>query len=934
MQEMDCVMDMYKKKNSISFWRIVFTIMVVAVHCGYVRGAYLSVEFFFLVSGFLFAKSVYSGRQRTLKDFVKSRLLRLYPMYLFSMLAYISLCELVKYTISTFNARLFFNGVLDGIIAHWKSFFMLQLFGAGATDINVPAWYVVVLFWLTILFYLLIKVMPKKVFNIFIGVSSIVMFVFMFIFFGQLDLWTEATLGISQGFFRGYAEIGVGILLYQIKEILDKKIEEKKIIIKPVYIILVELVGYGTMLITSLFVHHTRWDFPLFALMIISVMASFMEHKKGFFCNKVVETVSGFTYSVFLNHSIFLVLLVICGVPFENYTELTKFSWVIAAAIVFGVVAEIVLRKMIKGLKKVRPKAIYYGIIMTFVSFAWVYSLKDIKGSLFTYVIIAILSAVASGYASGLKIEKKSVHVCVILISFLLSAFTALGNYDIYTGSDGMVGCLFAALTIVSGFIIFYYIFKLGYVKLKDYSFKSTPKYRLPVIYFMIGASLIYIVLNVLILILCKYPGDIFYDTVWQLDEIKTGLYTNHHAVYHTFLLGVFVKLGYVTGIGIANALFVYTIFQIIIVGLIVAYYIKTLYEMRAPVIIMVLTYAFILFNPISLKYATYVDKDQLYVYTALLFLLALTRIILGIGNAKRRDWVYMIIGGLGFGLFRGNGFVILLATMIAAILVKSEVRKKLMIAFASLAVVVFILNTPVRNAMGVKPSEFSESLSIPIQQVSRVVYDGYELTDEEKDMVFALVEEDVIKEQYKPYISDNMKGRIQFFGRDDYFKENIIDYAKLYIKVGLRYPTEYVKAWVDQTYGYYTPGYGNTGLGFGPYEPVNNMWIELTYEIENDRKTIVPSLIDFLNSYAELFENNSILYQFLEIGGLVYLMLYMFVIKIWKKNKTLFIEIAGLVTVVTLLMASPLCTSIRYTYLIFVAIYLSVTTSFYERKN
>lgn len=922
------------KSNSISFWRIVFTIMVVVVHCGSVCGAYLSVEFFFLVSGFLFAKSVYSGRQKTLKDFVKNRLLRLYPMYLFSMLAYISLSELVNYTISTFNARLFFNGVIDGIIDHWKSLFMLQLFGAGATDINVPAWYVVVLFWLTILFYILMKVMPKKVFNIFIGVSSVAMFVLMFIFVGHLDLCKEVTLGISQGFFRGYAEIGIGIILYQFKEILDKRIEEKKITIKPLYIILVELVGYGTMLITSIFINHTRWDYPLFILMIISVYASFMEHKKGFFCNKVVETISGFTYSVFLNHSIFLVLLVICGVPFENYTQLTKFGWVIATAIVFGVIAELVLRKVIKAFKKVRPKAIYYGISMTFVSFAWIYSLKDIKGSLLTYVIIAILSVVASAYGQGYWIERKGVHVCVILISVVLSSFVALGNYDIYMDYDGMAGYLFVALTIVSGFIIFYYIFKFGYVKLKDYRFKSSSKYKIPVIYLVIGASLIYIVLNVLILILCKYPGDIFYDTVWQLDEIKTGEYTNHHAVYHTFLLGVFVKLGYATGIGIAKALFVYTICQIIVVGLIVGYYIKTLYEMRAPIIILVLTHAFILLNPISLKYATYIDKDQLYVYMALLFLLALTRMILGIGNAKRRDWGYMIIGGLGFGLFRGNGFVILLATMVAAIIMKSEVRKKLMIAFASMAAVVFILNTPVRNAMGVEPSEFSESLSIPIQQVSRVVYDGYELTDEEKDMVFKLVEEDVIKEQYKPYISDNMKGRIQFFGRDDYFKENIIDYAKLYIKLGLRYPTEYVKAWVDQTYGYYTPGYGNTGLYFGPYEPINNMWVDLTYEIENDRKIIAPRLVDFLNDYAKLFEDNSLLYQFLEIGGRVYLILYMFIIKIWKRNKTLFIETAGLVTILTLLMASPLCTSIRYTYLIFLSVYLSIATTFYKKNE
>lgn len=421
---------------------------------------------------------------------------------------------------------------------------------------------------------------------------------------------------------------------------------------------------------------------------------------------------------------------------------------------------------------------------------------------------------------------------------------------------------------------------------------------------------------------------------MWQFGEIQSGDYTNHHPIYHTWILGLFFNLGYATGIGPGNALFIYTVLQIIVVGLIVGYYMKTLYEMRVPIVLMVLCFAFLIFNPISLKYAPFVDKDQLYVYMALLFLLALTRIILGIGKVNKRDYIYMIIGALGFGLFRGNGFVILLATMIAAVIMKSEVRKKLMIAFASLAVVIFVLNTPVRNAVGVKPTEFSESLSIPIQQVSRVVYDGYELDDEDKDMIFALVEEDVIKEQYEPYISDNMKGRIQFFGRDEYFKEHIADYVKLYIRTGLKYPGEYVKAWVDETHGYFAPGYGNTSLDFSAYDPTNSVWADIAYEIENDRKAIVPGLADFLNDYAKLFEDNPILYQFLEIGGLVYLMLYMFVIKIWKRNKTVFIETAGLVTVLTLIMASPLATSIRYTYLIFLTVYLSIATTFYKKKE
>ena len=111
-------------------------------------------------------------------------------------------------------------------------------------------------------------------------------------------------------------------------------------------------------------------------------------------------------------------------------------------------------------------------------------------------------------------------------------------------------------------------------------------------------------------------------------------------------------------------------------------------------------------------------------------------------------------------------------------------------------------------------------------------------------------------------------------------------------------------------------------------------MWLDIIYEIEYDRKIIIPSLVDFLNNYAKLFENNPILYQFLEIGGLVYLTLYLFVIKIWKRNKTLFIETAGLISVATLLIATPLSTSIRYTYLVFLAIYLSIATTFYKNNK
>lgn len=917
-----------KENNSISFWRIIFTLLIVMLHCGYTQGGYIGVEFFFLVSGFLLAKSYYGNKQTSIKEYVKKRILRLYPMYLIAIVIFLALLSTLDFYSQEFSARLYFIDLLDKLAVNWKSVLMLQLFGSEAITINAPAWYVVALFWVSLVYYILMKILPKKAFNVFVAITSVAVLVCCFIFIGHLDLWEEKTLFVSQGFFRAYAEIGIGVLLYSLKDVLKNKIHIKT---KPA--IIIEIIGYVSILIATIFTKHTRLDYLLLLIMAVCVFLSFSEHRGTLFKNKVVTTVSGYTYGVYMNHSIFVVLLLMFAVPFEIPYQIVRLLWVLLGASVCGVLSENVIRLITKRLSKMNKKSIYYGIFMIAISLLWIYSLKDVRGSLLSYIIIAIASVVMCFRTRG-KIDKTSVKVVVILIALFLSGLVTLGNYNVFENYSGIKMYATIIIMLVTGFFVFFYIFRFGYVQLKDFTFKTKEKYRISSGAVFLFACLVFITINILILVLCKYPCDYFYDSLWQFSEIKTGEYTNHHSIYHTWILALFTKLGYASGIGLANGLFLYTIFQVIVTGLIVGYYVKTLYEMRAPIVLIVLSYAFMAFNPISLKYVNFIDKDQLYVYMTLLFLLALTRIILSIGNGNKRDWIYMIIGGLGFGLFRGNSFLILLVTMIVACIMNKEVRKKLIAVFASLAVVILILNIPIRAAAGVKATEFSESFSIPIQQVSRVVHDGCELTDEEREMVFALVEEETIMEKYEPHISDNMKGIIQIYRRDDYFKENIVDYAKLYIKLGLRYPGEYIKAWVDQTYGYITPGHGQTSVDFVPYDASNTIWTDISDEIEKDRNIIAPKLVELLNAYAKLFETNPILYQFFEIGGLVYLTFYLFVIKIWKRNKTLFIETAGLVTIATLLIATPLSNSIRYSYLLFLTIYLSIATTFYKKKE
>ena len=287
--------------NSISFWRIIFTLLIIMLHCGYTQGGYIGVEFFFLVSGFLLAKSYYGNDQTSILQYVKKRFLRLYPMYLIAIIIFIALLSSLEFYSQDFSGRLLFLRIIDNLVTNWKSVLMLQLFGSGAITINAPAWYVVALFWVSLGYYILMKILPKKAFNVIVAITSAAVLIYCFIFIGHLDLWEEKTLFVSQGIFRAYAEIGLGILLFNLREVLDKKIQIKK---TPALII--ELIGFVAILIVTIFTNHTRLDYLLLMIMAVCVFLSFSEHKGTLFKNNVIKNISGYTYGVYMNHSLLI----------------------------------------------------------------------------------------------------------------------------------------------------------------------------------------------------------------------------------------------------------------------------------------------------------------------------------------------------------------------------------------------------------------------------------------------------------------------------------------------------------------------------------------------------------------------------------------------------------------------------------------------------
>lgn len=184
------------KLANIEFLRIIFTLAVVYFHfCGkYVHGfsaAGQAVEFFFILSGFLLAYTFRANR--SLIDIAKRNWIRFVPLT-----------------------------VVGGLLAQggWESFyglFMIQCTGL-AFDLvpNGPAWYLGVLFWVSLFYAALYRAFDKDIRNLIIGIITFVSFLLIVRtggdWYGRYIMVADY---IPKSLLRGLGGMGLGILLAQ-----------------------------------------------------------------------------------------------------------------------------------------------------------------------------------------------------------------------------------------------------------------------------------------------------------------------------------------------------------------------------------------------------------------------------------------------------------------------------------------------------------------------------------------------------------------------------------------------------------------------------------------------------------------------------------------------------------------------------------------------
>lgn len=489
-------------------------------------------------------------------------------------------------------------------------------------------------------------------------------------------------------------------------------------------------------------------------------------------------------------------------------------------------------------------------------------------------------------------------------VLFLLARSSAL--------TEGLQMPLFRQVILlacgIGFFFLFYYILLFLYTYALKYTLakEAKPVSHLPLLAFIVC------LLGWLPYFLYEYPAVMTPDSINQLEQALGMIpYSNHHPWAHTMTLQFFYSLGCLFTEDRNAALAFFTVFQMCFMAFCVARLISALRKFSVKSGICLLIIAFYALTPYHAVFAVTIWKDVMFSGAVLLFSVSLLELLFlkkDSAKAYLPDIFLYILSGIMMCLFRTNGWYAFLISLPFLIYAFRQHIKILLAAHAPILAAVLFIKLVLMDSLGVIQPDFVESVSIPLQQVACVICQDRELTAEEWDSVHKVADTTYIKELYAPGFADNMKELVRA-GNPNYLTAHKEEYLRLWVSLGLRYPADYLDAYISQTIGYWFPDVTYTVGdidGIIPSETGVYSHPLIGGPVIVKIKEVLIKLGDMLPLYGLLFSMGAMFWA---------LLINIAIVLLKKKYNRVVLFLPGLAVILTLFIATPVSSEFRYAY-------------------
>lgn len=564
----------------------------------------------------------------------------------------------------------------------------------------------------------------------------------------------------------------------------------------------------------------------------------------------------------------------------------------------------------------------------------WMVFLKDCDTRFMPYLIIGVCGSIICyiNCKENKKFERNRESGIVFSLSVVFSIITASANYYFLMNSireKGAVSYLcdicFVLMILLGGFFAAWHI--LAYVtrRTKDFYWRQV-KYRWSAGKVFALSMTAICMFNGFIMFTSYYPGNLCDDSYSSIYQILHGDYSNHHPFYYTMVIRLFIGLGLRWFDDINAAVALYSVFQIVFMAACISYAVVTLYQLNVSRNVILVCWLWYVGMPFHITYSFTMWKDTMFGGFVLVFIVAYFRIWKKIGNHGRCKEVLLFLSGVGMCLFRSNGWFAFLLTFLCFEFLFGENKRGKRICYLLLAVLLFslILKHPVLKILNVKPADTIEALSVPAQQIARVIRDCDDVGEKHIELLRKIVDVEQIPNFYDAHISDPIKELVRSTGDQEYLVTHKAEYLLLYIEMGLAHSDKYFEAWIDLTKGYWNGGY--------------QYWVWLHKLFENDfgieRTVYLKNVNRGIEEYIWNYYDSPVLQIFLCIGFHVWIIIVVAALCIVRKDKEgLFLTLPVICIVITLIIATPVYAEFRYAYAVFCCIPFVLVAPFCKRN-
>ncbi|QSB49444.1 DUF6020 family protein [Parageobacillus toebii] len=420
------------------------------------------------------------------------------------------------------------------------------------------------------------------------------------------------------------------------------------------------------------------------------------------------------------------------------------------------------------------------------------------------------------------------------------------------------------------------------------------------------------------------FPGAMTADSIFQWEQAHTGKFNDWHPVMYTFFIMMVTAIwDSPAAIGIA---------QIIIISIVIGYCLFELEKAGAPKWAVWTVSILFAVSPVNGIYSITVWKDILYSTFILLFTTLICKLIMTNGNWLNRfpSFIFFTMAALGVVFFRHNGFVVCLASLIILFAVFRHLWKRWLLVISLVVVIHYAVTGPLFTYLNVTPSDPNEALSIPTQQIARVIAHNGKMTEQQAEYINKIMSLDLWKKLYNPYVTDPIKFS-GYYNKTAIFPDHLSTYLRTWWEICLQNPRLVIEAMMKQTslvWQMNEPNDGYTSMF------VTNVFYGNKFGLKNE--VISQPITNMVGTYLKWSETTGKPFLWRPAVYMFSILLFTFIAFLRNDRKAWLLPIAVLLNAGTVFIALP-AQDFRYLYsnsLVFFIAFLFAFISYRKTPN